>query len=178
MARRALLGLAPVLVLLVGCGEGDSPGLSAFDAERAGSVTLADSVCADGPTVTGIDVSKWQGQIDWSAAAGSGIGFAIARVSHGTTYIDEWFDANWQGIAAEGLVRGVYQYYAPDEDPIAQADILIDAVGSLGPMDLPPIIDVEESGGVDPAGIAAGMHAWLDRVEQKLGKRPMIYTGK
>jgi lysozyme len=178
MARRSLCVLVPVLWLVAGCGESDSPGLSAYEEGRVGSVSQADTVCADGPTVTGIDVSKWQGQIDWNAAAGSGIDFAIARVSHGTTYIDEWFDANWQGIAAQGLVRGVYQYYAPDEDPIAQADILVNAVGSLGPMDLPPVLDVETDGGVDPAGIAAGMHLWLDHVEQKLGKRPIIYTGK
>lgn len=178
MPRAYISPLLFASLLVLGCGSSDGVGDTPRDPEAFTSTSQGVQVCADGETVGGIDVSKWQGTINWDAVKTSGIGFAIARVSHGTTYIDEQFDANWAGIKAQGLVRGVYQYYAPDEDPIAQADILINAVGSLGPMDLPPVIDVEETGGASPSQIIDGMHKWLDHVEAALGKKPMIYTGK
>lgn len=51
------------------------------------------TVCAEGPVVEGIDVSSWQGTIDWDAVAGSGIGFAIVRIGDGT-YHDREFERN------------------------------------------------------------------------------------
>ena len=53
------------------------------------TVTEEVRVCADGPTVEGIDVSKWQGTIDWDAVAADGIRFAFIRTTDGTGYLDE-----------------------------------------------------------------------------------------
>ena len=136
-------------------------------------------VCGSGPIVEGIDVSYYQGTINWSAVAGDGIKFAIVRVSDGTTFRDPQFSNNWNGARAAGLYRGVYQFFRPQQDPIAQADIVVAAVGRLGPGDLPAVCDVEApSPGVTPAQYTAVLHRWVDRVTAGTGRAPIIYTGR
>jgi len=135
-------------------------------------------VCADGPTVAGIDVSKWQGQIDWDAVAADGIEFAFIRVSHGLEIYDEWFEYNWAEAKRVGIIRGVYQYFAPSQDARAQAQFLLDNMGPLEVGDLPPVIDVEQSDGESPATIMTKLHDWSDEVETALGVKPFIYTAK
>ena len=135
------------------------------------------NVCPGGATTFGIDVSKWQGNINWGAVAGAGVKFALIRVSDGTGYIDEKFDANWAGAQQNGVVRGVYQFFRSNDDPIAQADLLLARMGPLGPGDLPPVADVESTDGVDNGTRAARLHAWLDHIQQATGVVPMIYTG-
>lgn len=134
-------------------------------------------VCAGPETLTGIDVSYYQGDIDWEAVAADGIAFAWIRVSHSTQFFDPQFDANLAGARAAGIPVGVYQYFEPTEDPIAQADFLLDHMGPLQPGDLPPMIDVESADTVAPGPYADAIRAWLDRVEEVTGVAPFIYTG-
>lgn len=135
-------------------------------------------VCAAGPTLDGIDVSAWQETVDWTKVKNAGIDFAFIRVSDGLGYVDAYFPANWAGAKQAGIVRGAYQFVRFDEDIIAQADLLVAKVGTLGETDLPPVIDVESTDGQSPAVIAQKVGQWIERVEQKTGKRPIIYTGK
>jgi len=134
-------------------------------------------VCADGDTVFGIDVSYYQGDIDWNAVAADGVEYAFVRVSHSTQFFDPQFDTNLAGSRAAGIHTGVYQYFEPDEDPIAQADLLLENLGELQPGDLPPVIDVESTAGLAPAAVSAAVQEWVDHVEAALGVRPIIYTG-
>lgn len=134
-------------------------------------------VCAGAETLRGIDVSYYQGDIDWNAVAADGISFAWVRVSHSTQFFDPQFDANWAGARAAGIHTGVYQYFEPGEDPIAQADFLLDHMGPLQPGDMPPMIDVESADTVAPGAYADAIRAWLDRVEEVTGVPPIIYTG-
>jgi lysozyme len=144
---------------------------------RVAEVEQADTVCASGATVEGIDVSKWQADIDWPAVAADGVEFGIARAAFGATQ-DGYFDANWAGMKANGIIRGAYQWFLPDEDPVEQAQFLLDAIGPLEPGDLPPVVDVEDTGGLGPAAIASGLSQWLAHVESAIGRKPIIYTGK
>ncbi|MBI4511001.1 MAG: hypothetical protein HY698_15310 [Deltaproteobacteria bacterium] len=135
-------------------------------------------VCADGPTVDGIDVSKYQGQIDWPKVAASGVRFAFVRVSDGLEYRDEFFAANWAGTRSAGIIRGAYQFFRPGQDAVAQADLLLSTMGPLEVGDLPPVIDVEATDGQPASVIVAKMRHWIDRVEERLGVKPIVYTGK
>lgn len=150
---------------------GDGLGLR-FEHEPA-----AGAVCAPGDTVFGIDVSYYQGDIDWDAVAADGVQYAIIRVSHSLQFFDPQFDANLAGARAAGVHAGVYQFFEPDEDPVAQADLLLEALGPLQPGDLPPMIDVESTGGRSPGEINTAIHAWIDRVESTLGVKPLVYSG-
>lgn len=138
----------------------------------------AATTCPDGATLPGIDVSKWQGDIDWDAVAADGIVYAIVRASHGINTIDEWFDSNWNESRGAGLYTGVYQYFEPGQDPIAQANILLEMMGPLGPEDLPPVIDVESHGDLPPAEVASAVGQWIAHVEAATGVKPIIYTGR
>jgi len=160
--------------LLVGCAaETDGS-----DLESVSTLEQEATVCGSGPTLKGIDVSKYQGTINWTSVAGDGVKFAFVRVSDGTTYRDSQFAANWAGTRAAGITRGAYQFFRPGQDPIEQAEILLDAVGrKLEPTDLPPVIDVEASDGRTPAQIEDAVGIWIDHVRTVLGRDPIIYTG-
>jgi lysozyme len=137
------------------------------------------TVCATGPVVKGVDVSVYQGTINWASVKGAGIDFAIARVSDGTGTLDTTFATNWKGMKANGLVRGVYQFFEPGEDPTQQANLLLAQVKADGGFvagDLPPVMDIEVTGGVSDATMQAHMQTWLTVIEQAMGRKPMIYT--
>ncbi len=150
--------------------------------EQAGDEPVAQArdaleVCTGPNVVHGIDVSYYQGDIDWTAVAGAGYGFAIARINHGD-FMDPKFDQNWAGIQAVGLVRGAYQYFDPGGDVVAQAQTVIDKLGILAPDDLPAVLDLESTDGLSPDQVADAAGTWLQLVEEGTGKRPIIYTGK
>lgn len=136
-------------------------------------------VCADGPVVEGIDVSYWQGTIDWDAVADDGITFAFIRVSHGLGTYDTQFERNWSEARRVGVRRGVYQYFDAHDDPTEQAELLLSEMGPLQDGDLPPVLDVEQGDneGIEPAEMVADIETWMGVVEGELGVVPIIYTG-
>jgi lysozyme len=139
----------------------------------------APKLCAQGPTLEGVDVSYYQPQINWPAAKKSGVAFAFVRVSDGAGFLDPEFPANWPAAGQAGVVRGPYQFFRPGEDPIAQADLLVASLqkqGGLHPGDIPPVLDIEVTDDMPMATIRARMHRWLDRVESAFARRPLIYT--
>lgn len=132
--------------------------------------------CARGKTLRGIDVSKWQGEIDWQAVRADGIHFAWIRVSDGAARPDPTFARNWQEAGRVGIARGAYQYFRPLEDPEEQADLLLAAMGPPDSPRLPPVIDVEVSDGVEPRELGRRIDRWAARVFAATGVRPVIYT--
>jgi GH25 family lysozyme M1 (1,4-beta-N-acetylmuramidase) len=126
----------------------------------------------------GTDVSSYEGTIDWAKVASGGIDFAIARTSDGLHFPDSKFAPNWSGMKTHGLVRGAYQFFRPSQDAAAQADMFLAAVGTFGPGDLPPILDVETLDGTTAATTVAQVRAWLDRVKQLTGITPAIYSSR
>lgn len=157
MKTRNLLGLALVVI---------GP---AF----AGRTTLGDPKAT---AARGVDVSEHQGTIDWGRAAASGLSFAIVRVSDGSHHLDSQFQRNWRGARANGLVRGVYQFFRPRQDAVAQADLLLSQVGSFEPGDLPPVLDVEVLDGVSSSVLASQIQRWTSHVEARTGLTPVVYT--
>ncbi|MCX5748187.1 MAG: GH25 family lysozyme [Proteobacteria bacterium] len=131
--------------------------------------------CPDGPTVAGIDVSYHQDTIDWKRVRWAGVRFAFVRISDGTTFVDPRFQQNWTGAKANGVLRGSYQYFRPDESPVAQADLVVAALRA-DPGELAVAIDVETDGGRSPKQLAAGIQIWVERVRARLGIEPLIYA--
>jgi lysozyme len=145
--------------------------------EPVGHSSQAITVCATGTVVQGVDVSVYQGTVDWTSVKGAGIDFAIARISDGSD-LDTQFATNWSGMKSAGLVRGAYQYFEPGQDPTTQANIVISAVGMLGSGDLPVTADMETTGGESAATIATNLQTWVSAVQAGTGKLPMIYTAE
>jgi GH25 family lysozyme M1 (1,4-beta-N-acetylmuramidase) len=133
------------------------------------------SVCPGKSTLLGVDVSTYQGTVDWAKVKASGRAFAITRVGDGLGG-DNTFDANWAGIKANGMVRGAYQYFRASDDPKQQADILLAKIGTPADGDLAPTLDLETLDGQSAATVVANVKTWLSYVKQKTGRTPMIYT--
>ena len=150
------------------CGAEDELASESFEAR----------VCAEGPVVEGVDISKWQSNVDWAAMANDGVQFAFIRTNHGIGDLDEKYFYNWAEAKRVGILRGTYQYWLPAEDPIEQANVLLDRMVDFDEYDLPPVLDVEESQGESPEVLVDGIHQWMDHVEAALGVKPIIYTAK
>ena len=92
--------------------------------------------------IQGIDVSKYQGDVDWNAVAGSGVRFAYIKATEGGDYLDEKFRQNWELSRASGIAA------APTISPIGAARREEQAAWFLAnvpndPGALPPVLDVE-----------------------------------
>lgn len=176
--RLSALALAFTSLGLAGCSPGgDGAAGDSGEAFDDGSDAIVE--CAKGATVKGIDVSYYQGQINWTKVKGAGIDFAIARVSDGTGFKDPRFAENWSGMKAAGVVRGAYQFFRPAQDANAQADLMINMLNQVGGLkegDLAPTLDVEVTDGVAGGTLIARMKTWLAKVAAATGKKPIVYT--
>jgi GH25 family lysozyme M1 (1,4-beta-N-acetylmuramidase) len=167
-----VLAAASLLLCLNSC----APPTADEDWEEADDDAQAVQLCADGPTVKGIDVSEFQGSVNWPAVRADGVRYAFIRVSDGTTFKDQRFAQNWAGAKSAGVLRGAYQFFRANQDPKAQAELLLASMGPLDASDFPPVLDVETSNGVAGASVLAKVRTWLDIVETKTGRKPLIYT--
>ena len=127
----------------------------------------------------GLDVSEYQGAIDWEAVdslEGRPIRFVFVRATCGRDRKDAQFEANWKG--AKKFIRGVYHYYRPDENSLEQARKFIASV-ALQPSDLPPVLDIEQvPENQSMEQLKVGLQKWLDAVEKHYQRKPIIYSGQ
>ncbi len=109
------------------------------------------------PVTEGIDISHWQGTIDWNGVAGAGKRFAYMKASEGTSYRDPTYPTNRDQAKALGLYVGAYHFAQPGRTPgdaVAEADFFL-AVSQLAAGDLLPALDLEVTGGLGPLAPAA-----------------------
>lgn len=178
-ASLLLAGAALVSTLLaaVPARAQEGPG-SAGSSGTAGDAHAA--IVAQQPigSLPGIDVSHWQETIDWTQVAGAGYRFAIAKATEGLTYVDPMYATNKAGATGAGLAFTAYHFARPDDGPndaIMEADHFVD-VAQLGPGNLIPVLDIERTGGLSQTELSDWILAWLGRVTERLGVRPMVYT--
>jgi GH25 family lysozyme M1 (1,4-beta-N-acetylmuramidase) len=156
--------------------------LTALRRVRRTSVVVATSVAAlTASTLAyadGVDVSHWQGSISWSTVKAGGVQFAFMKATESTTYTDTRLAANWAGAKSAGLYRGAYHFARPSTgSAAAQARYFVSKVGSFTePGVLPPVLDLEASGGLSPSALRSWTQTWLDTVEQLTGRVPVIYV--
>lgn len=124
----------------------------------------------------GIDVSNAQGVIKWDVVAASGkVAYVVCKATEGSTFVDTQFRTNWAAVKAHGFVRGAYHFARPVNDPTVEADHFASTVGTLDPEDM-LVLDIESSNIVGPQFVNWVL-TWLERVEQKTGTTPIVYTG-
>jgi lysozyme len=131
-------------------------------------------------TIYGIDISKYQGnESGFLNKQTDKLTFVICKATEGITYTDADFKINWPTIQSKGYVRGAYHFYHCDDDPAKQAANYLGAVGQFLDTDFPPIVDFEESSidaGIDKANIQPNLLQFLTILEQKTGRKPLLYT--
>ena len=156
---------------------------------------LPGTAAAGTGTVTGIDVSRFQGAIDWTQVDAHGIRFAFLQASRGTGFdcdviprncgADLYYASNYAAARAAGIRVGAYHRVFIDPEPIkalrtdarAEADLFASMVGELRRGDLLPALDVESPfDGASEVQVRVWIRTWIKRVKRKLGSRPIIYT--
>lgn len=130
--------------------------------------------------IKGIDVSRHNGYIDWSAVREQGYTFAFIKATENKSYIDPTFQSNYQRASNEGILVGAYHFFRFNEDGKKQAAHFI-ANNLYTPGDLPPVIDVEHSPfnfSSKPEEIAKRLNDLLISLRLRYGLEPIIYTNK
>lgn len=130
--------------------------------------------------VHGIDISHYQGDIDWEKLAYDKnprfpLHFIFLKATEGGDHGDDTFARNFDQARKHGFIRGAYHYFLPRTDARRQADFFIRTV-KLSQGDLPPVLDVETTGKKSPQELKVAVKTWLDQVEAHYGVKPILYT--
>ncbi|MFT4228584.1 GH25 family lysozyme [Micropruina sp.] len=130
--------------------------------------------------VRGVDVSRYQGDIDWPVLARQGIDFAFIKATEGSTLVDPRFAANLDGATAAGLRVGTYHFFSFTSGGTTQADNVIRTVPARADL-LPVAVDLEFYGDfwLHPApveDVRRELAVLLDALVAHYGRRPIVYT--
>ncbi|MHB1419830.1 MAG: glycoside hydrolase family 25 protein [Bacillota bacterium] len=142
--------------------------------------------------IKGIDVSHWQGDIDWHGIKSDGIRFAYLKATEGKTTIDSKFVSNAAGARSVGIPTGAYHFARPDlnitlENAKEEAQSFINAMqkgfgaGNFG--DISPSLDLEvparkDQGTISTDHLLAWADAYKNYFKKQTGKTLMLYTGE
>ena len=131
--------------------------------------------------ITGIDVSHHNGDIDYAAVKKAGHRFVFIKATQDNAFIDPMFPTNLARARAAGLAAGAYHFFDYTLDGREQADHFMDRVEAAGGIDdaLPPVVDVEcwaPIGASIHAVSAARLRDFVERVYERSGLRPLVYT--
>jgi lysozyme len=132
--------------------------------------------------IYGIDISEYQGKIDWDSLneieVNKKISFILIRATAGKNRVDKKFASNFDAAKNKNIIRGAYHYYRPNENSIKQAQLFIKTV-LLKKGDLPPVLDIENIPKSQPMdSLKIGLKRWLKMVETHYQVKPIIYTGE
>jgi GH25 family lysozyme M1 (1,4-beta-N-acetylmuramidase) len=164
-ARRGRLGLLAGLVIA----------LTALVSASASDAATA--------RAKGLDVSNNNGTISWSKVADAGYRFAFGKATEGTAYTDKTYTTNRNGSESAGLVFGAYHFARPGGAGIAgatasairQANHFL-AIAGPQPGELPPVLDLEVTGGLTKQRLLTWTLAWLGQIYARTGVEPFLYT--
>lgn len=128
--------------------------------------------------VFGIDVSQYQGKIEWSEVRTSHhpIEFVFIRATMGVDGIDRYFKRNWNGAKEQDYICGAYHYYRPNENAVNQFENFKSMV-RLQKGDFVPVLDIEKESKFGTEKLREGVLIWLKLAEEEYGKKPIVYTG-
>ena len=181
------------LVLLLACLLGSCGGGHPVPPASRAATTVAPRFADTDPhdwvgvmpwhyAVHGIDVSKYQGDIDWPRVRASGVAFAFIKATEGGDHADDRFADNWAAARAAGMPRGAYHYYYFCRPALEQAAWFMNHVPK-DPTALPPVLDLEWTHKSrtctfrpDPGTVRAEALKFLQALTIYYRKRPVIYT--
>ena len=128
--------------------------------------------------VRGVDVSHYQGEINWDVLAENDIDFAYIKATEGSSHVDECFEYNLENSLASELYVGAYHFFSLESDGKTQAENFIANVPKNEGM-LPPVIDVEFYADIEknpPKDISDELLEMIEILREHYGCEPVIYT--
>ena len=126
--------------------------------------------------VKGIDVSHHNGDVNWDLVKKSGVDFVILKASEGSGFVDGTFIKNAVNAKKAGLKIGAYHFFRARVDGEIQADNFLKQILGVE-LDIEPVLDWEVDDGLSADMNAYQARRFLNKVEQKTEKKPIIYTG-
>jgi lysozyme len=131
--------------------------------------------------LNGIDVSSYQGTVNWTSVKNAGYSFGFAKATEGTTYTDADFSKNWANMKSAGLIRGAYHYGHPSISATAQAQYFVNAINAAGGYNdtssLQLVLDLEDNDGLSSSEVWTWVQAFMAEIKSLTGKPGIIYTG-
>jgi GH25 family lysozyme M1 (1,4-beta-N-acetylmuramidase) len=133
----------------------------------------------------GMDVSSWQGNVNWSSAYANGARFAYVKATEGTSYTNPYFAQQYNGSYNVGMIRGAYHFALPDRSSgTTQADYFVNHGGgwSADGKTLPPALDIEYNPygatcyGLSQSSMVSWIRAFSNEVHSRTSRYPVIYT--
>ncbi|MEO8761632.1 MAG: GH25 family lysozyme [Bacteroidia bacterium] len=136
--------------------------------------------------IEGVDVSSYEGSINWTSVKAAGYKFAFAKATEGLSVTDAYFVTNQVNGVAAGMPMGAYHFAHPvDNTAIAEANHFLSVAGAyIKACELPPVLDLEDP----PSGpslstfytspqLTAWVQTWMSTVQSATGITPIIYIG-
>ena len=170
-------------ILILGCsssGKNDHEDNAKQQSTEAKEVTApAASDSLSSTPVLGLDISHFQGDVNWEQIKADKLTYAYTKATQGETYKDPNFERNISGANGAGLPIGAYHFYVAADNSENQAEHFVTSISQVDVGDLPPVLDLEQggvSGTLDKDQFQADVLKWLTLVEEKLGVRPVVYT--
>ena len=133
-------------------------------------------------TVRGVDLSSYQGDVDWNTLSSNGIDFAFIKATEGSFFKDRFFKKNIQSANETNLLTGAYHFMSFESDGESQAKNFIDSV-PCDSIDLPPVIDLELYGSYNNNPPKASvvkkiLDSLITQMYVEYGRYPIIYTNR
>ncbi len=131
--------------------------------------------------VMGVDVSRYQGQIQWPVIEEQNITFAFIKATEGSSHQDPRFAENWKEVQKTNIYAGAYHFFSFESSGETQAQNFIATVGDLEETNLPPVIDLEFYGDYSSTPLSRKetqeiLNALLKNLENYYHVKPIIYT--
>ncbi len=157
------------------------------DADHAGSGLAPRAAQPIGTyaLLKGLDVSSWQGNVDWNAVKANGATFAYVKATEGVAYTNPYFAQQYNGSYNVGLIRGAYHFALPDRSSGAtQADYFVNHGGgwSRDGKTLPGALDIEYNPygatcyGLSQSAMVSWIRDFINRYYARTGRWAVIYT--
>ena len=130
--------------------------------------------------VWGVDVSSYQGEVDWGLLRRQGVDFAFIKATEGSGLTDSRFSANWAGAREAGVLAGAYHFFSYDSPGAGQAARFCSVV-PVQAGSLPPVVDIEFYGPYleqpkDPEEVWPILDELLAALEAHYGCKPILYV--
>lgn len=150
-------------------------------AATVAALVATDIVPVPSWALNGVDVASHQhpgnSAIDWQSVKASGQDFAFVKATEGTGYINPHFTADSFKAQEAGVTPGSYHFARPgNRNPRAEADYYAATLATGPQPSLPPVLDLEDSGGLDPVSLQNWVREWIDQIKVRTGRDPIIYT--
>ena len=183
MKSKVFLTISKVLIVLVfisACNSKEKPTNSVeIPIVKVDSTKTNEAKIVETKPALGIDVSHFQGEINWNEIKENNITFAYSKATEGHNYTDPKFQLNWKNMTNAEISKGAYHFYTTNSGGKAQALYYINTVKEIKSGDLPPVLDLEQGGlkaEVTVEEYQKEVTIWLNEVEKELGVKPIIYT--